>query len=379
MTLARRLGWLALYALAMGWLEAAVVVYLRALYYPDGFAFPLLPMPPAMALVEIAREAATLVMILAVAAVAASSAWEAFLHFAFVFGVWDLVYYAGLWLALRWPPSLLTPDILFLIPVPWVGPVLAPVIISLLLVAGAVLLLGIGTPPGGPRLRAGEWVAATAGGVAILASFMLDGKGVLEGGPAPPFRWGFFMAGLVPGIGAWTAVAARFRGIMGHADSRDPRPGRRAVAPPGERSRQEGMRMTQIKVEYEGELHCNLEHGPSGARIITDAPPDNQGKGEAFSPTDLLAASLGSCIMTVMGIYARRKEIDLRGSTVEVSKEMISDPLRRIGRLAVVIELPDTIDPAQRQALENAARTCPVERSLHPDVKVDLQFRYGRA
>jgi putative redox protein len=75
---------------------------------------------------------------------------------------------------------------------------------------------------------------------------------------------------------------------------------------------------TEIDIEYEGDLHCRLHHGPSGAEIVTDAPPDNQGKGEAFSPTDLLAASLGSCILTILGIYARRKDIDLRGSHVKV-------------------------------------------------------------
>jgi putative redox protein len=137
--------------------------------------------------------------------------------------------------------------------------------------------------------------------------------------------------------------------------------------------------MTEIDVEYEGDLHCRLLHGPSGAEIVTDAPQDNQGKGEAFSPTDLLAASLGSCIMTVMGIYARRREIDLRGSRVRVQKEMICDPQRRVSRLAVVIELPATVESNHRQALENAAHTCPVERSLHPDIKVDLSFRYGQA
>lgn len=135
--------------------------------------------------------------------------------------------------------------------------------------------------------------------------------------------------------------------------------------------------MSQIEVEYEGDLHCRLHHGPSGAEIQTDAPPDNQGKGGNFSPSDLLAASLGSCVMTVMGIYARRKEIDLKGSRVRVNKVMVHDPLRRVGRLEVEIDLPATVDPAHRQALENAAHTCPVERSLHPDIKVDVTFRYG--
>lgn len=137
--------------------------------------------------------------------------------------------------------------------------------------------------------------------------------------------------------------------------------------------------MVEINVEYEGELHCRLKHGPSGAEIVTDAPVDNQGKGAAFSPTDLLSAAVGSCMMTVMGIYARRQEIDLRGSRVRVRKEMVADPIRRVGRLEVVFDLPGHIDGARRAALENAAHTCPVERSLHPDVKVEITFRYGAA
>jgi putative redox protein len=134
---------------------------------------------------------------------------------------------------------------------------------------------------------------------------------------------------------------------------------------------------TEIDIEYEGDLHCRLHHGPSGAEIVTDAPPDNQGKGEAFSPTDLLAASLGSCIITIMGIYARRKALDLKGSRVRVSKEMVHDPLRRVGRLVVEIDLPE-VDLTLRPALETAGHSCPVERSLHPDLKVDLIFNYGR-
>ena len=136
--------------------------------------------------------------------------------------------------------------------------------------------------------------------------------------------------------------------------------------------------MVEIDIEYEGDLHCQLTHAPSGATIGTDAPTDNQGKGEAFGPSDLVAASLGSCMMTVMGIFARRKEIDLRGSRVRVRKEMIAGPQRRIGRLEVVFELPGHIDMTHRAALESAAHTCPVERSLHPDVKVDVRFNYGR-
>jgi len=216
-SLQRRLAWLALYALAMGWLEAAVVVYLRAIFYPGGFGFPLAPLPPAMAAIEVGREAATLVMILAVAAVAAAGAWGAFLNFAFVFGLWDLAYYAGLRLALGWPPSLTTPDILFLIPVPWVGPVLAPAIVSVLLVAGSLTLLRMrpAEDAAGPRLRPWEWVAGLAGGLLIVLSFTIDAKAVLAGGAAPPYRWGLFGAGVILGGAGFAAVVARFRGIMG--------------------------------------------------------------------------------------------------------------------------------------------------------------------
>jgi putative redox protein len=136
--------------------------------------------------------------------------------------------------------------------------------------------------------------------------------------------------------------------------------------------------MVEIEVAYEGDLHCRLTHGPSGAEIVTDAPVDNEGKGEAFAPTDLMSAALGSCILTIMGIYARRHEIDLRGSRARVRKEMVVDPIRRVGRLEVVVDLPGRIDPARRPALEKAAHACPVERSLHPDVKVDIIIRYGR-
>jgi putative redox protein len=135
--------------------------------------------------------------------------------------------------------------------------------------------------------------------------------------------------------------------------------------------------MVAIDIEYEGDLHCKATHGPSGAVITTDAPVDNQGKGAAFSPTDLFATSLGVCMMTVMGIYARRKEIDLKGSRVHVTKEMATDPVRRVGRLAVTFDLPGRVQPAERKALENAAHTCPVHKSLHPDVKVEVTFNYG--
>jgi len=210
----RRLAWLGLYAVAMAFVEAAVVVDLRALYYPGGFGFPLAPMPPGMATIEIAREAATVVMILAVAVLAAGSRMEAFLLFAWVFGVWDIFYYVWLRVALGWPASLMTPDILFLIPVPWVGPVLAPILVSGGLILGATLLLRARARGVAVSFRPAEWGAAIAGGNLILLSFTVDGRAVLAGGPVRPFRWVIFGAGVATGAWALRAALRRFRRIM---------------------------------------------------------------------------------------------------------------------------------------------------------------------
>src|SRR6476661_6155928 len=95
--------------------------------------------------------------------------------------------------------------------------------------------------------------------------------------------------------------------------------------------------MVEIKSVYEGQLHCNATHGPSGAVLATDAPKDNMGKGEAFSPTDLVATALGTCMLTTMGIVAQRNNIDITGARVRVTKEMVSQPTRRIGKIGVEI------------------------------------------
>lgn len=134
--------------------------------------------------------------------------------------------------------------------------------------------------------------------------------------------------------------------------------------------------MVKMSMFYEGELHCRLVHGPSSAQITTDAPVDNMGKGEAFSPTDLVGAALGSCILTVMGIVAQRHNINMVGATAEVNKEMVTSPIRRIGKLTVDIQMPKGIDPAKREMLERTAHSCPVHKSLHPDVQLPITIRY---
>ncbi|MGB0065891.1 MAG: OsmC family protein [Terracidiphilus sp.] len=135
--------------------------------------------------------------------------------------------------------------------------------------------------------------------------------------------------------------------------------------------------MVSIQVEYQGELHCKATHGPSGVELSTDAPKDNQGRGESFSPTDLVATALGSCMLTIMGIAARTLNIDISGATATVKKEMTATLPRRIARLAVRIHLPGAPSAADREKLERAAHTCPVHKSLHPDVQIPIEFTWG--
>jgi hypothetical protein len=198
----RGLARLAVFAVAFAYIESAVVVYLRLVYYPEGFAFPLRLIEPWVGAIEVGREAATLVMLAAVAWISGRDRWERFLHFCFTFGVWDILYYVFLWVFLRWPPSLLTWDILFLIPVPWVAPVLAPVAVSVLLIAGSLLMLRLRA--GGMRFAfaAWHWALAVSGGAVVLASFMIDASAVLAGEMPPPFRWWLFGAGLAAGAAA---------------------------------------------------------------------------------------------------------------------------------------------------------------------------------
>jgi len=184
----------------MAYVESAVVVYLRAIYYPQGFASPLAPLPPHMVAIEIGREAATLVMLLGVAMLAGRERWERFPAFCVSFGIWDLFYYVWLWLLLRWPPSLLTWDVLFLIPVPWTGPVLAPVIVSVLLVVGGLLLWRKGARGEPVRFPIPLRILALAGALLVLSSFVLDFRLVLRQMEPPPFRWGLFGTGVSLGV-----------------------------------------------------------------------------------------------------------------------------------------------------------------------------------
>lgn len=134
--------------------------------------------------------------------------------------------------------------------------------------------------------------------------------------------------------------------------------------------------MVEIKLSYEGELHCSAIHTPSGNALVTDAPVDNNGRGQAFSPTDLVATALGSCMATVIGIVAGRKNIAVEGMTVVVRKGMSDDTPRRISRLELDIVMPLPADHPDREVLESAARGCPVHHSIHPDIEVVMNWEW---
>lgn len=134
--------------------------------------------------------------------------------------------------------------------------------------------------------------------------------------------------------------------------------------------------MVEIKLAYEGNLHCSAVHQPSGNALVTDAPLDNNGLGQAFSPTDLLATALGACMATVIGIVAKRKEIPVEGMTVNVRKFMSDDQPRRVKRLELDISIPLPESHPDRKLLESAARGCPVHHSIHPDIEVEMNWQW---
>jgi len=135
--------------------------------------------------------------------------------------------------------------------------------------------------------------------------------------------------------------------------------------------------MVKITGEYQGDLHCLALHEPSGSALNTDAPKDNQGRGEAFSPTDLTATSLATCMATTMAIVGRKHGIELRGLKFEVTKEMSTDAPRRIVRLAAQVWLPIARTDEAAQLLENAARNCPVNQSLNPAIDRPMTFHWA--
>lgn len=133
--------------------------------------------------------------------------------------------------------------------------------------------------------------------------------------------------------------------------------------------------MTTAKVTYQGDLRTQSIHLQSNNQIITDAPTDNHGKGEAFSPTDLLASSLGSCMLTIMGIKADSMDLDISGTTAEVTKVMAAEP-RRVSEVHIEIQFQQSFDERTQKVLEQAALNCPVAKSVHPDIQQVVNFHY---
>jgi hypothetical protein len=185
------------FAIAMAYLESAVVVYLRELYYPDGFTFPLKLISEKILLIELGREFATIIMLLTVAMIAGKIFAERFSYFLLSFGLWDIFYYLWLKVFINWPDSLLTDDLLFLIPVPWISPVLAPVLVSIVFITFSILALK--KVELGFRIQSDKinFVLILFGVVLILLSFVWDFEKRLNSVSPVEFMWLIFICGLV--------------------------------------------------------------------------------------------------------------------------------------------------------------------------------------
>lgn len=199
----RKIIWLTIFGIAMGYLESAVVVYLRAIYYPEGFGFPLKAMRDYKIIVEVQREFSTILMLMAIAVLGGRKGWERFAHFIFIFGVWDIVYYIGLKLTLDWPSTILDWDILFLIPIPWIGPVIAPVSISIIFIVAGILisyLINKGYEFKTTRL---SHIFVLVGVTIILYSFMHDTGATLHQQPPKPYHYELLIIGEILFISAF--------------------------------------------------------------------------------------------------------------------------------------------------------------------------------
>lgn len=182
-SLTTRMFWLTAFSIAMGFLESAVVVYLRKIYYPHGFQFPLVPIDPNIAMTEFLREAATIIMLVGIGIIAGKNTSQKFAFFIYCFAIWDVFYYVFLKALLGWPVSLFTWDILFLIPVPWVGPVLAPCIVSITMIVLTSAVIYFQEKGYNAHLKIKEWLLLISGSLIVIVSFMLDYlKYVAQGG-----------------------------------------------------------------------------------------------------------------------------------------------------------------------------------------------------
>jgi len=189
--------YLSLFAVAMGYFEAALVVYLRDLLYPDGFSFPLRDMSVRIIVIELFREVSTMVMLVAVAALSGKRFWERFGVFIFIFGVWDIFYYIWLKATINWPSSLLEWDILFLIPAPWIAPVIAPILISILMILIGLSIINLFRKGCFFKPTLITWALVILATASILFSFMRDCDAMFNKQMPQPYFYGLLIPGLL--------------------------------------------------------------------------------------------------------------------------------------------------------------------------------------
>ena len=203
-----RFLWVCIFGVTMGFFEASVVVYLRKIFYPEGFRFPLASwenIDPLILAVEVGREFMSILMLAAVGVLAGRRNLERFFFFLCGFGVWDIFYYIFLYVILGWPASLVTWDILFFIPLPWVGPVWAPVAISLFFIAGTLIFIYQEDKKQPVRFSAVDWIAFASAAFVIIISFIYDGSKVMRGAMPQPYLWWLFALGTA----IWISVFLR--------------------------------------------------------------------------------------------------------------------------------------------------------------------------
>jgi len=201
--LRKKLFWLTCWGIAFGFIEASIVFYLRKLYYPSGFSFPLALMDVDVARVELLREMTTLIFMWAVAGISYRSFQCRLAVFMFLFGIWDIFYYVFLKVILNWPSSMFQWDILFLVPLPWVGPVWAPVAVSLGMIAAGIVILVRNGQERPLRLNPGFMSLEVAAGVVIIVSFLIPGQAVIRQTVPQHFPWYLFLIGLGTGLGGF--------------------------------------------------------------------------------------------------------------------------------------------------------------------------------
>jgi hypothetical protein len=204
-TLTKKIIGLTIFSIAMGFMETVIVVYLRKLYYPDGFQFPLVAMDDGIIKAEFLREAATIIMLVAIGMLTGKTVAQKFAYFIYCFAIWDIFYYVFLKVLLDWPQSLLTWDILFLIPVPWVGPVIAPCLVSLTMIALAFGIIYFQEKGYATAIKLNDWLFFTSGSTLVILSFIVDGFGYISlpgntltnAGIPSHYDWGLFIIGEV--------------------------------------------------------------------------------------------------------------------------------------------------------------------------------------